>query len=131
MKKDIVIPLVTEIYVAAVYVHNESFNTYEWNAYLINNQPNAIETVLVVSKGAKNGATTSVLRKQIKVLPAKSFVKLEYLHEDLLSIENRFLVSYFQDNQLFDITFEFKAGSIHKNKCINLPVIPEKGVLAK
>lgn len=130
MKKDIIIPTVNDIHIAAVYVLNESFNTYEWNVYLINNQSTAIETVLVVSKGAKEGTTTSVLRKQIKVIPAKSFVKLEYLHDDLLSVENRFLVSFFQDNQLFDKTFIFSKGSIHKNACIKLPIIPEKGVLA-
>lgn len=130
MKKDIHIPKVIEVFVAAVYVFNESFKTYEWNVYLINNQSIPLETVLVVSKGAKKGTSTSVLRKQIKVLPAKSFVKLEYLHEDLRSIENRFLVSFFQGNQLFDKTFCFPAGSIKESDCVQLPQVPEKGILA-
>lgn len=131
MKKDIQFPKVLKVYVAAVYVLNESFNTYEWNIYLINDCSTAIETVLVVSKGGDDKKLTSVLRKQIKVLPAKSFVKLEYLHEDLVEIENRFLVSFFVGNQLLDKNFCFAPKSISKKKCINLPIIPEKGILAK
>jgi hypothetical protein len=130
MNKDINIPEVKDVHIAAVYVLNESFNTYEWNVYLINNQSHPIETVLVVSKGANQGVATSVLRKQIKVLPAKSFVKLEYLHDDMLSIENQFLVSFFVDQTLFDKSFIFVPNSISQKNCVNLPVIPEKGILA-
>ena len=131
MKKDIQFPKVLDVYVAAVYVLNESFNTYEWNIYLINNFSTAIETVLVVSKGGDTTKSTSVLRKQIKVLPAKSFVKLEYLHDDLLSVENRFLVSYFIDHQLFDKSYSFAPNSISQKNSVDIPIIPEKGILAK
>lgn len=130
MKKDITIPEVTEVYVAAIYVHNESFDTYEWNVYLINNHQEPIETVLVVSKGAQQ-KTTSVLRKSIAHLPAKSFAKLEYLHDDLLAIENRFMVTFFKDAKLFDKTFVFPSKSIKTSKVKPLPVVPEKGILAK
>ncbi|MCH8535256.1 MAG: hypothetical protein LAT51_09325 [Flavobacteriaceae bacterium] len=130
MKKDITIPEVTEVYVAAIYVHNESFDTYEWNVYLINNHQEPIETVLVVSKGAQQ-KTTSVLRKSIAHLPAKSFAKLEYLHDDLLAIENRFMVTFFKDAKLFDKTFVFPSKSIKTSKIKPLPVVPEKGILAK
>lgn len=130
MKKDITIPEVTEVYVAAIYVHNESFDTYEWNVYLINNHQEPIETVLVVSKGAQQ-KNTSVLRKSIAHLPAKSFAKLEYLHDDLLAIENRFMVTFFKDAKLFDKTFVFPSKSIKTSKIKPLPVVPEKGILAK
>lgn len=130
MKKDITIPEVVDVHVAAIYVHNESFNTHEWNVYLINNLQEAIETVLVVSKGAKQ-KTTSVLRKSIAHLPAKSFAKLEFLHEDLLQIENRFMVTYFKDAKMYDKTFVFPSKSIKISKAKHLPVVPEKGILAK
>lgn len=130
MKKDITIPEVTEVYVAAIYVHNESFDTYEWNVYLINNHQEPIETVLVVSKGAQQ-KNTSVLRKSIAHLPAKSFAKLEYLHDDLLAIENRFMVTYFKDGKMYDKTFVFPSKSIKTSKIKPLPVVPEKGILAK
>jgi len=130
MKKDITIPEVVDVHVAAIYVYNDSFNTHEWNVYLINNLQEAIETILVVSKGAKQ-KTTSVLRKSIAHLPAKSFAKLEFLHEDLLQIENRFMVTYFKDGKMYDKTFVFPSKSIKTSRVKPLPVVPEKGILAK
>ncbi len=130
MKKDITIPKVTEVYVAAVEVINESFNVKEWTIYLINNHQDPIETVLVVSKGGQQ-KSTSVLRKSIAHMPAKSFAKLEFLHDDLRNIENHFMVTFFKDDKLYDKTFIFPKKSIHPNKVQQLPVIPEKGILAK
>lgn len=131
MKKDIQIPEVKDVHVAAIFVHNETLNSYEWNIYLLNNQPLPIETVLIVSKGNDQHIRTSVLRKQVKVVPAKSFVKIEYLHDDLLSIENKFMVSYFCEGRLYDKSFIFPAKSIDLKNTEQLPLISEKGVLAK
>ena len=51
MRKDIEIPEVKEVYVAAVLEFNQDFKTHDWNIYLINNGLEAIETVLIVAQG--------------------------------------------------------------------------------
>ena len=75
MKKDIAIPEVNHVHIAAVYAYNPDFKTKEWNVYLINNLEDPIEMVLVVSKGKSKTKSTSVLRKRLNLLPAKSYAK--------------------------------------------------------
>ncbi|MGA8853536.1 MAG: hypothetical protein WB492_05090, partial [Christiangramia sp.] len=79
MKKDIEIPEVKDVHVAAVKVFNEEFEAYEWNVYLINNTNAALEMVLIVSKGFDKKRETSLMRHKVEVLPAKNFAKIEYL----------------------------------------------------
>lgn len=130
MKKDIAIPEVKDVFVAAVYVHNSAFKTDEWNIYLINNLPEPIETILVVSKGEGKQQITSVLRKRLDVLPAKSYAKLEFIQDDVLALENIFQISFFLGNQLLDKTFIFKPNQINQKNLESLPLLKEKGVLA-
>ena len=64
---------------AAVRSYNQDFRTHDWHVYLINENNYALETVLIVSKGYDKKDTTSVMRHKLKVLPAKSFAKIELL----------------------------------------------------
>ena len=130
MKKDPTIPKVKDVFVAAVYAYNPSFEANEWNVYLINNQHEAIETVLVVSKGKSKTKSTSVLRKKLDVLPAKSFAKLEFIQDEVLALENQFQVSFFQGNQLFDKIFVFQPKQIQVKNLTEIPLLSDKGVLA-
>lgn len=130
MKKDIAIPEVKDVFVAAVYAYNPAFKANEWNVYLINNQHEAIETVLVVSKGKSKTKSTSVLRKKLDVLPAKSYAKLEFIQDEVLALENQFQVSFFQGNQLLDKIFTFKPKQIHEKNLTEVPLLSDKGVLA-
>ena len=50
MRKDITIPEVKEVYIAAVLEFNKKFNTTDWNAYIINNNKVPLETVIIVSQ---------------------------------------------------------------------------------
>ncbi len=78
MKKDIEIPLVENVHVAAVKEYSEEFQTEEWNVYLINSsKTRALEMVLIVSKGFDDKRETSVMRHQMEKLPPKSFAKIE------------------------------------------------------
>ena len=131
MKKDIIIPEVNDVHVAAVLVYNTQFKVNEWNVYLINDTNASLETVLIVSKGRDKKKETSLLRHKIEKLPAKSFAKVEYLHEDVLALDNEFSVSYFQDSKMFDKIFRFAKNSIKPKLVEKLPIIPEKGILAK
>ena len=131
MRKDIEIPEVEEVYLAAVYVLNEQFESYEWNAYLINASSEALEMALIVSKGFDKKKETSTMRHKIEVLPAKNFAKIEFLQEDVLKLNNEFKVTFFQNNKMYEKTFVFKANCIRENARVEIPVIPEKGILAK
>ncbi len=131
MKKDIEIPKVEGVAVAAVREFNEEFQSEEWNAYLINESNKELEMVLIVSKGYDRREETSVIRHKIERLPARSFAKIEFLQDEVLKLNNEFRVSYFLDSKMFDRKFSFPANSIRQNKLKEIPLIPKKGILAK
>jgi len=131
LKKDIEIPEVKDVYVAAVKVFNEEFEAYEWNVYLINNTNEVIEMVLIVSKGFDKKRETSLMRHKIEVLPAKNFAKVEYLQDEVLKLNNEFKVTYFAGTKMMEKTFLFKPNTIKESVAVEIPVIPEKGILAK
>lgn len=131
MKKDIEIPVVEDVHVAAVQVYNEQFEAYEWNAYLVNNTEKALEMVLIVSRGFDKKRETSLMRHKIQLLPAKNFAKIEFLQEDVLQLNNEFKVTYFDDSTMMEKNFLFKPNSIRESAAVSIPVIPEKGILAK
>ncbi|SDS31807.1 hypothetical protein [Gramella sp. MAR_2010_147] len=131
MKKDIEIPEVKDVHVAAVKVFNEEFEAYEWNVYLVNNTNEPIEMVLIVSKGFDKKRETSLMRHKIEVLPSKNFAKVEYLQDEVLKLNNEFKVTYFAGTQMMEKTFLFKPNTIKESTAVKIPVIPEKGILAK
>ncbi|SDR88528.1 hypothetical protein [Christiangramia echinicola] len=131
MKKDIEIPEVKDVHVAAVKVLNEEFQAMEWNVYLINDSEEEIDMVLIVSKGFDKKKETSLMRHKIEVLPSKNFAKIEYLQDDVLTLNNEFKVSYFKGSKMFDKTFSFPKNSIRESALAEIPIIPEKGILAK
>ncbi len=130
MKKDITIPKVKDVYVAVVKEHTEE-NTSEWAVYLINDTGKDLETAIIVSEGYSKTKKTSTLRKKLDRLPKKSFAKLELIQEELFGFTNQFKVSYFMEGQLFDKTFVFEPESIHSENLEVLPLIEDRGILAK
>ena len=78
MKKDIKIPIVEGVYVAVVNEFNKGRRTQDWNAYIINNKDVDLDTVLIVTKGYSEDKITPVMRHTIKMLPARSYAKIEY-----------------------------------------------------
>jgi glucan biosynthesis protein len=131
VKKDINIPEVENVYVAAVKVYNESFKVDEWNAYLINNRDEAIEMVLIVSKGYDNKKETSVIRHKLEKLPSKSFAKIEFIQEEVLALNNQFQVTFFAGGKMFEKKFLFRKNSVNEKALREIPIIPNKGVLAE
>jgi hypothetical protein len=129
MKKDIEFPVVKDVYVAIVREWNKEFESYDWNAYLINNGKSPIEMVFVVSKGYNAQKETSKMRHGIGVVAARDYAKIELLQEEVLQLNNEFAVTYFLDNKLFEKTFLFKANTVHKDKLGKLPVLSFEGVL--
>lgn len=131
MKKDIDIPEVENVYVAAVKVYNESFKVEEWNAYLINDRDEAIEMALIVSKGYDNKKETSVIRHKLEKLPSKSFAKIEFIQEEVLALNNQFQITFFADGKMFEKKYLFRKNSVNEQALREIPIIPNKGVLAE
>ncbi len=131
MKKDIEIPQVKDVYVAAVFELNEDYNTHDWNIYLINDGALPIETVLVVAQGYDDKDMTAPMRKSIPVVPAKGFAKLEYIDESVFKLDNFFTITYFLNNKMYDKRFELPRFSITEDNAVMLPVLGRKGVLAR
>lgn len=131
MRKDIQIPKITGVSIAAVYEFNQDHRTHDWNVYLINELGKALEMVLIVSKGYDDQRETSLLRHKLPVLPAKGYAKIEFLEESVLVLNNVFKLTFFIENKMFEQEFIFNAGAISEANLTSIPVIPQKGILAK
>lgn len=131
MRKDIEIPEVNDVYVAVVNQYNKIYKTYDWNAYIINDKAVVLEMVLIVSRGYDDKRGTSTMRHKLEKLPAKSYAKIEMVQEDVLELNNEFVVTFFEDNKMYDKTFLFRKNSINKNALQPIPLMDAKGVLVK
>lgn len=131
MRKDINIPEVTDVYVAAVKEFNETHRTNDWNAYLINDSDAPLEMVLIVSNGYNDSKITSQMRHKLQLLPAKSFAKIEFIEDSVLALNNEFAVTYFLDGKLYDKKFIFPSKSIQDANVAKVPVMVKEGVLAQ
>lgn len=131
MKKDIDIPKVEDVFVAAVREENKEFQSLDWNAYLINNRDSAIDTVLIVSKGYDDKDVTSTMRHTVKELPPQSFAKVEFLQDDVLKLNNEFSVSFFSEGKMFHKKYLFRKNSVNEKALQEIPVMNKKGILLK
>lgn len=129
MKKDIHIPIVSDIEVAVVYEYNDIYKTDDWNVYIINNKNIAVEMMVIVSQGFSETKTTSLLRKKLDKLPANSFAKIELIQPDLFKLNNRFQVTFFEGNTLYEKTFLFKENTIKEGTLRMIPEIKKRGIL--
>ena len=131
MRKDIHIPEVKNVFIAAVKEYPQDSDNYEWVVYILNNQLKDLELVIVVSQGFSKQDKSSTLRKTIQMLPQKSFAKLEILPEELFKLTNTYKLSFFSDNKLFDKTYTFDKNVIKDSSLETIPLLSLKGILAK
>lgn len=131
MKKDIHIPTVTGVEIAVVLDKNETDNSDEWGVYIINRKEVALEMVVIVSQGFSETKKTSLFRRKIDVLPANSFSKFEIMQPELFALDNRFQVTFFENNQLHDKTYIFQAETIQKGFLKDIDILGKKGILIK
>jgi len=131
VRKDIEIPKVKEVYIAAVYEFNETYNTQDWNIYIINNGATPIETVLIVTQGYDEKDMTAPFRKTIAMVPAKGFAKIEYIDESVFKLDNFFTITFFRGQKMYDKRFELPRFSILEDNLVTIPVMNHKGVLAR
>jgi hypothetical protein len=131
MKKDIQIPEVTEVEMAVVYEYNDLYKTDDWNVYIVNNKKVALEMMVIVSQGFSETKTTSLIRKKLDVLPANSFAKIEFIQPELFKLNNRFQVTFFEGNTLYEKTFIFKENTVKEGALRMIPELKKRGILAK
>lgn len=116
---------------AAVQEYNEDFRTHDWNVYIINDGSDPLETVLIVSEGKDEQDRTSRMRHSLKLLPPKSFAKVEFLEDSVLKLNNYFSLTYFIGDTLYDKIFELPSHSVLEDNAVALPLMEKKGVLAR
>ncbi|TDE03912.1 hypothetical protein [Flavobacterium sandaracinum] len=135
MKKDIIIPEVENVFLAAVQEWSDDFMEKVWYAYLINDSDFLIESVMVVSKafGTIEGEMkkTSLLRHAFVELPPVSLVKIEMIEKSVLALNNEFMLTFFMDGKLYDKKFTFKANSINETNVEEVPILFVDGVMVK
>lgn len=133
MRKDIIIPKVENVYIAAIQEWNDDFMQKTWYAYLINDGDYKLENVIIVSNasGMIDGEMrkTSQLRHGFIEIPAVSSVKIELIEDSVLALDNQFMVSYFINNTLYDKNYVFKAGTIDEAKTEEVPLLFKDGIL--
>lgn len=131
MKKDIKIPKAENVYLAVVHDYNKIFKTNDWNVYLVNDKDIAIEMVLIKSKGFDDTRETSEMRHKVELLPAKSAIKIEFMQDEVLVLNNEFKITFFADNKLFEKIFLFKKNTIKTSALRIVNILNKKGILLK
>lgn len=135
MKKDIIIPEVENVFLAAVQEWSDDFMEKVWYAYLVNDSDFLIESVMVVSKafGTIDGEMkkTSLLRHAYVEVQPVSVVKIEMMEKSVLVLNNEFTVSYFIGNKLYDKKFIFKANSINDEATEEVPILFVEGIIVR
>lgn len=131
MKKDIHIPKVEGVYIAIVFEYNDIYKTDDWNAYIINDKEVDLDIVLIVTSGYSEKKMTSIFRKKLDKLPAKSYAKIELMQEELFALNNEFKVSFFEGNTMYDKTYLFRKNTINTKALQPIPLMKNKGVLVK
>jgi len=131
LKKDIQIPEVEGVEMAVVYEYNDIYKTDDWNVYIINKKAIDLEMLVIVSQGFSETKTTSLLRKKLEKLPANSFAKIELIQPELFKLNNRFQVTFFEGNTLYEKTFIFEANTIKEGALRMIDDLNKRGILAK
>ena len=135
MKKDIIIPEVENVFLAAVQEWSDDFMEKVWYIYLINDSDFNLDGVMVVSKafGTIDGEMkkTSLLRHAFVGIPSVSVVKVEMLEKSVTTLNNEFMVTFFIGNTLYDKKFIFKANSISEKNVEEVPILFVDGVIVR
>jgi len=135
LKKDITIPEVENVFLAAVQEWNDDFMEKVWYVHLVNDSDFQLDGVMVVSKafGTIDGEMkkTSLLRHAFVEVPPVSVVKVEMLEKSVLVLNNEFMVTFFIGNTLYDKKYTFKAHSIHEDYVEEVPILFVDGVIVK
>ncbi|MNQ06897.1 hypothetical protein D3C85_196640 [compost metagenome] len=133
MKKDIIIPEVENVFLAAVQEWSDDFMEKVWYVYLVNDSDFNLDSVMVVSKafGTIDGEMkkTSLLRHAFVEVPAVSVAKIEMIEKSVLVLNNEFMLTFFIGDKLYDKKFIFKANSINEGATEEVPILFVEGII--
>lgn len=132
MKKDIVFPVVENVFVAVVRKMNE-LQAEEWFVYLINNNDFALESVFITSRGYGEidgeQRQTSVLRHAINDLAPNAAVLIEPIDRSVFNLNNEYWLSFYRGNDIYDKKYVFVPDSIVEENLIKIEQLNLMGVL--
>lgn len=135
MKIDIDFPKSENVFLAAIQQWNDDFQENTWFAYIVNNTNETLEMAMIVSRayGIINNEqrVTGTFRHAFNEVAPNSIVKIELLENNVLQLNNEFVVSYFLNNKMFDKTFVFKTNTINDKALSDIPGTDLRGVLLK
>lgn len=135
MKKDIIIPKVENVFLAAIQEWSDDFMEKVWFVHLVNDSDFDLDNVMVVSKafGTIDGEMkkTSLLRHAFVKVPTQSLVKIEMVEKRVLALNNEFMVTYFIGNTLYDKKFIFRTNTINERATEEVPHIWQPGVVVR
>ncbi|MFC5411325.1 hypothetical protein ACFPMF_18530 [Larkinella bovis] len=110
-------------------------NAYEWQVYLINQNPVGIRNVFVTSKGygfrdeSQQPQATSTLRHYFAELKPGEYVVVETIMPDVFHLNNQYWVSYYIGDQIFDKKFIFVPDSITEQNLIPIQELGLEGIV--
>ena len=135
MKKDITIPIVENVFLAAIQEWNDDFMEKVWYVHLVNDSDFKLDSVMVVSKafGTIDGEMkkTSLLRHAFIEIPQISSVKVEMIEDSVLALYNEFMVTFFIGDKLYDKKYTFNANTINEENLEEVPLLFKDGVIGR
>lgn len=135
MRKDIDFPVSENVFLAAIQQWNDDFQENTWFVHLVNNTGETLEMVMIVSQayGMINNEqrATGTFRHAFNEVKADTFTKIEMLENKVLQLNNKFTLSYFLNNKMYDKTFVFEADTIVEKEATDIPGSDFKGILLK
>ena len=135
MKKDIIIPIVEGVHIVAFKEWNDDFLENSWYAYLVNDTDNLLEMATVVSRayGLINGEErkTGSFRHAFAKVEPRTATKVELLENNVLQLNNEFMLAYFIGSTMFDKSFVFEVSDFLEEATLDLPIINKKGIIGK
>ena len=107
----------------------------EWGVYLINHKTEALQDIIVASKGYgtinEEEIKTSTLRHFFEILDQRSFQKVEKIMPDVFGLNNEYMLTFYIDKMIYDRKYIFVPDSIVEENLIQIPLIDKLGVLIK
>lgn len=131
MLKDITPAAVKDIGIAVV---KESENENDWKVYLVNLSDQRLENVIINSTGfgfdqEDSSLQTATFRHYIESVKPRCAIAFETIVEEIFHLSNRFWLSYYIGNKIFDRKYEFVPGSISKDFFTAIPFTGKQGVM--
>lgn len=134
MKKDIPQLKVEDLAIAMV-PPEDGIDGELWDTYVINLREEAINSVLISSKGYGEidgeHMKTTTLRHFFEEIGPMAVEKIEPIQRRLFTLTNEYWVSFSYDGYMYDKKYIFVTGSIAEENFTTIPFINRKGVMIR